>query len=93
MGCPAQHPRCGGSDCRRYDIPVVVALAASPKIYAIGMGRLVGDIGADWLHAIDHPIPPNPCSLSFCMIEDRLCDRNHGSGFSGSDHFVANRLR
>ncbi len=42
---------------RRYDIPVVVgAFAASPKIYAIGMGRAVGDIGADWLHAIDNPI-------------------------------------
>jgi 3-octaprenyl-4-hydroxybenzoate carboxy-lyase len=44
---------------RRYDIPVVVgALTASPKIYAIGMGRPVEDIGADWLHAIDHPIGP-----------------------------------
>ncbi len=44
---------------RRYDIPVVVgALAASPKIYAIGMGRPVEEIGADWLHAIEHPIAP-----------------------------------
>ena len=32
---------------RRYEIPVVVgALAASPRIYAIGMGRTVEDIGA-----------------------------------------------
>ncbi|HEY6702759.1 MAG TPA: hypothetical protein VI010_01565, partial [Xanthobacteraceae bacterium] len=31
---------------RRYDIPVVVgALAASPEIYAIGMGAPVKDIG------------------------------------------------
>jgi len=31
---------------RKYDIPVVVgALAASPDIYAIGMGRKVEDIG------------------------------------------------
>ena len=44
---------------RRYDIPVVVgALAASPKIYAIGMGRPVTDIGADWLYAIEHPVAP-----------------------------------
>ncbi len=41
------------SDGRRYDIPVVVgALAASPKIYAIGMGRPMGDIGADGFHDI-----------------------------------------
>ena len=44
---------------RRYDMPVVVgAFAASPRIYAIGMGRAVADIGADWLHAIAHPISP-----------------------------------
>ncbi len=44
---------------RCYNIPVVVgALAASPRIYAIGMGRSVEDIGNDWLHAIDHPIAP-----------------------------------
>src|SRR6516164_10792 len=31
---------------RRYDIPVVVgALAASPQIYALGMGRSVAEIG------------------------------------------------
>jgi UbiD family decarboxylase len=44
---------------RRYDIPVAVgAYAASPKIYAIGMGRPVAEIGADWLHAISNPIAP-----------------------------------
>src|SRR5580658_10827253 len=38
---------------RRYDIPVVVgALAASPRIYSIGMGRPVEDIGSAWLAAI-----------------------------------------
>ena len=31
---------------RKYDMPVVVgALAASPRIYAIGMGRKVEEIG------------------------------------------------
>jgi 4-hydroxy-3-polyprenylbenzoate decarboxylase len=44
---------------RRYDMPVVVgAFAASPRIYAMGMGRSVADIGMDWLHAISHPIAP-----------------------------------
>ncbi len=44
---------------RKYDIPVVVgALAASPEIYAIGMGRKVEEIGDAWMQAIAHPIPP-----------------------------------
>src|SRR5690242_8918603 len=42
---------------RRYNIPVAVgALAASPAIYAVGMGRPVDEIGAAWLRAIAHPI-------------------------------------
>ncbi len=44
---------------RRYDMPVVVgALAASPKIYAIGMGCSVEEIGALWTRAIANPIQP-----------------------------------
>jgi 4-hydroxy-3-polyprenylbenzoate decarboxylase len=44
---------------RRYDMPVAVgALAASPRIYAIGMGRPVDEIGRAWMQAIAHPIPP-----------------------------------
>jgi UbiD family decarboxylase len=44
---------------KRYDIPVAVgALAASPRIYALGMGHDVGAIGPAWLDAIAHPIPP-----------------------------------
>jgi UbiD family decarboxylase len=44
---------------RRYDIPVVVgALAASPKIYAAGMGCAVEKIGTAWDRAIANPIPP-----------------------------------
>src|SRR4029450_12072726 len=44
---------------RRYDIPVVVgALAASPEIYAIGMGAPVKDIGAAWMRAIAAPVAP-----------------------------------
>jgi UbiD family decarboxylase len=36
----------------------VGALAASPRIYALGMGRAVTEIGAAWSAAIAHPIPP-----------------------------------
>src|ERR1700730_9922270 len=44
---------------RQYDIPVVVgALAASPEIYAVGMGRQVDEIGDAWMQAIARPIPP-----------------------------------
>jgi UbiD family decarboxylase len=44
---------------RRYDMPVVVgALAASPEIYAIGMGKPVAEIGEAWMQAMAHPIPP-----------------------------------
>src|SRR5712691_6250890 len=43
----------------RYDIPVAVgALAASPDIYAAGMGQPVANIGQAWMRAIAHPIAP-----------------------------------
>jgi 4-hydroxy-3-polyprenylbenzoate decarboxylase len=44
---------------RRYEMPVVVgALASSPAIYALGMGRPVEAIGEAWMQAIANPIPP-----------------------------------
>src|ERR1700723_2445522 len=53
---------------RKYDIPVVVgALAASPEIYATGMGCKVEEIGAAWLHAIAHPIPPAHVTSPRCQ--------------------------
>jgi UbiD family decarboxylase len=52
---------------RRYDIPVVVgALAASPNIYAAGMGCAVDEIGAAWDHAIAYPIPPIVANSAPC---------------------------
>jgi 4-hydroxy-3-polyprenylbenzoate decarboxylase len=40
-------------------MPVVVgALSASPRIYGIGMGKPIEEIGEAWLHAISHPIAP-----------------------------------
>src|ERR1700731_5081315 len=53
---------------RRYDIPLAVgALAASPAIYAIGMGRPVDEIGAAWLRAMAHPIAPVAVSSPRCQ--------------------------
>ena len=53
---------------RKYDIPVVVgALAASPEIYAIGMGRKVEEIGEAWLQAIKHPIAPVAVTSAPCQ--------------------------
>src|SRR5712692_1404255 len=52
----------------RYDIPVAVgALAASPQIYAVGMGRPVEEIEAAWVRAIANPIPPIAVSSPPCQ--------------------------
>ena len=53
---------------RRYDMPVAVgALASSPRIYAVGMGRPVEDIGATWLRAIAKPIAPITVDSPVCQ--------------------------
>ena len=53
---------------RHYDIPVAVgALAASAKIYALGMGRRVDEIGAAWTHAIANPIPSGMVTSPRCQ--------------------------
>src|SRR5215471_14256475 len=42
---------------RKYDMPVVVgALAASPRIYSVGMGRPPAEIEAAWSNAIANPV-------------------------------------
>ena len=44
---------------RKFDIPVVVgALAASRKIYSLGMDCELADIGATWTRAMAHPVAP-----------------------------------
>jgi 4-hydroxy-3-polyprenylbenzoate decarboxylase len=44
---------------RKYDVPVLLgALSASAKIYAVGMGLPVEEIGDAWVNAIANPIPP-----------------------------------
>src|SRR5262245_36586585 len=48
-----------GADGRKFDMPVVVgALAASARIYSLGMGKPVEEIEAAWSNAIANPIPP-----------------------------------
>ena len=53
---------------RRYDVPVAVgALAASARIYAIGMGRPVEEIGDAWMQAIANPVAPVIVSSAPCQ--------------------------
>jgi UbiD family decarboxylase len=53
---------------RRYDVPVAIgALAASARIYAIGMGCPVEAIGDAWMRAIANPIPPVKVSAAPCQ--------------------------
>lgn len=53
---------------KRYPMPVVVgALAATPEIYAIGMGCGVDEISAKWAKAIANPIPPVEVQSAPCQ--------------------------
>src|SRR5436305_266683 len=67
---------------RRYDIPVVVgALAASPEIYALGMGQPVAEIGEAWMRAIENPIAPVAVKSPRCQeVVLRGDDLKAGSG-------------
>src|SRR5579884_3294868 len=56
-----------GAKGERYDIPVLVGgLAASPEIYAAGLGVPVDDIGKVWVRAMAEPIQP-------VLVEDAPC--------------------
>ena len=56
------------SEGRRYDVPVAIgALAASARIYAVGMGRPVEEIGDAWMHAIANPIAPVEVTSGPCQ--------------------------
>src|SRR5712671_7936101 len=53
---------------RRYDMPVVVgALAASPRIYSLGMARPVAEISDAWMQAIANPIAPVSVNSGACQ--------------------------
>ena len=68
---------------KKYDIPVVVgALAATRKIYSVGMGCKIEDIGKTWSHAIANPIKPTvlkdaPCQEIVVQGKELL---KHGKG-------------
>src|SRR5437773_4292878 len=69
------------SSGRRYDIPVAVgALAASPQIYAVGMGRPVEEIEAAWGRAIASPIPPILVTAPPCQAVAITGEELRGSG-------------
>ena len=54
-------------DGQTYDIPVLIGgLAASPEIYATGLGLPVEQIGKAWTEAIAEPVPP-------VMVEQAPC--------------------
>jgi 4-hydroxy-3-polyprenylbenzoate decarboxylase len=53
---------------RRYEMPVVVgALAASPAIYSIGMGRPVEEISEAWMKALANPVKPVQVQSPACQ--------------------------
>ncbi len=53
---------------KRYDMPVLLgALAGSPRIYAMGMGRPTSEIGAAWMDAVANPIPPVTVEKGACQ--------------------------
>src|SRR5262249_25798369 len=69
------------SSGRRYDIPVAVgALAASPQIYAVGMGRAVEEIEGAWVRAIASPIPPALVEAPACQAVVITGEELRGSG-------------
>ncbi|MGH6671564.1 MAG: UbiD family decarboxylase [Xanthobacteraceae bacterium] len=56
------------SEGRHYDVPVAIgALAASARIYAVGMGRAVEAIGDAWMAAIANPIAPIEVASAPCQ--------------------------
>jgi len=53
---------------RRYDMPVVVgSIAASAKVYSLGLRRPVEEIGQAWMDAIAKPIAPQRTNAPRCQ--------------------------
>ena len=53
---------------KRYDMPVLLgALAGSPRIYAMGMGRPTSEIGPAWMDAVANPVPPVTVASGACQ--------------------------
>src|SRR5664280_705978 len=70
-----------GAHGESYEIPVLVGgLAASPEIYATGLGVPVGEIGELWVKAMANPIAPvlvekAPCQDVVQTGKDLLAER------------------
>lgn len=74
-----------GADGRKFESPVLVGgLAASPDIYATGLGVKIEDIGEVWNRGIDKPIPPlrvdNPVCQEVVITGEDL--RKPGGGLA-----------
>jgi 4-hydroxy-3-polyprenylbenzoate decarboxylase len=71
---------------RHFDISVLVAgLAANRDVYRIGFGKPLNEIGAAWIHAIAHPIPPRQVGEAPChevVITGAALDRD-GAALDG----------
>jgi 4-hydroxy-3-polyprenylbenzoate decarboxylase len=53
---------------RRYDMAVLVAgLAANRDVYRIGFGKPLEEIGATWIEAMAHPLPPRLVTEAPCQ--------------------------
>jgi UbiD family decarboxylase len=66
---------------RRFDMPVAVgALAASARIYALGMGCPEGDIGRAWTDAVARPLPPVTVTRPPCQEVVVTGDELHAPG-------------
>jgi UbiD family decarboxylase len=59
---------------------VVGALAASPRIYSLGMGKPVEDIETAWTNAINNPIPPVRVTSPPCQEVVITGDELRGAG-------------
>ncbi len=70
-----------GADGRTYDMPVVVGgLAASARIYSVGMGLPPEEIETAWARAIAHPIAPVRVSAPPCQEVVITGDDLRGAG-------------
>jgi 4-hydroxy-3-polyprenylbenzoate decarboxylase len=72
-----------GAKGERYDIPVLVGgLAASPEIYATGLGVPVEEIGKVWVKAMAEPIAPVLVDNAACQEVVETGDDLKRRGFS-----------
>ncbi len=73
-----------GAKGEHYEIPVIVgALAASERIYAMGMGVPVEKLGEVWMRGIANPIPPVTIENAPCqevVITGAELERTGGVG-------------